>query len=225
MESMASSGCSSDTDNISIGMMVQQLRSSSEGTHCCRGEAHRWKEIRGGRSREGTRHENRQVYKQTNKPGRERDKQIRPSANAGTLWSLERSPCRYLMGILGGVRTHTSQTTRTTSRHSAVHTRIQRNTESTRQFRRTPTRLCRPLHQEARTCIMYESPHRIADTLRGLLAASCPSPTPLPVEHGGGEAAEGEEGSDDGSGGASIGPAQGGEKTAVSEEELVAGRR
>ncbi|CAM9990924.1 unnamed protein product [Scytosiphon promiscuus] len=68
--------------------------------------------------------------------------------------------------------------------------------------------------QEARTCIMYESPHRIADTLRGLLAASCSPPTPPP---------DCEEGSD--GGGASTGSVPEAGKAAPSEEELVAGRR
>ncbi|CAM9476396.1 unnamed protein product [Hapterophycus canaliculatus] len=62
--------------------------------------------------------------------------------------------------------------------------------------------------QEARTCIMYESPHRIADTLRGLLTASCSPPTP----GGGGH-------------GASISSAQQSGTAALSEEERVAGRR
>lgn len=48
--------------------------------------------------------------------------------------------------------------------------------------------------QEPRTCIMYESPHRIADTLRGLLAASCSLPSSsCGVAGGGAGLAEGPE--------------------------------
>ncbi|CAM9668010.1 unnamed protein product [Ectocarpus sp. 6 AP-2014] len=64
--------------------------------------------------------------------------------------------------------------------------------------------------QEPRTCIMYESPHRIADTLGGLLKASCPPPS----EHVGGRS-----GTDSG------GSHEGNEPPASSEAQLAAGRR
>ncbi|CAM9318157.1 unnamed protein product [Ectocarpus sp. 4 AP-2014] len=64
--------------------------------------------------------------------------------------------------------------------------------------------------QEPRTCVMYESPHRIADTLGGLLKASCPPPS----EHLGGRS-----GTDSG------GSHQGNETPVPSEAQLAAGRR
>ncbi|CAM9324547.1 unnamed protein product [Ectocarpus sp. 8 AP-2014] len=64
--------------------------------------------------------------------------------------------------------------------------------------------------QEPRTCIMYESPHRIADTLGGLLKASCPPPS---------EDLGGRSGTD------SSGSHEGNETPASSEAQLAAGRR
>ncbi|CAN0177440.1 unnamed protein product [Ectocarpus fasciculatus] len=64
--------------------------------------------------------------------------------------------------------------------------------------------------QEPRTCIMYESPHRIVDTLGGLLKASCPPPS---------EGPGGRSGTD------SSGSHEGNETPASSEARLAAGRR
>ncbi|CAM9109425.1 unnamed protein product [Ectocarpus sp. 12 AP-2014] len=63
--------------------------------------------------------------------------------------------------------------------------------------------------QEPRTCIMYESPHRIADTLGGLLKASCSPPS---------EGLDGRSGTDSG------GSHEGNETPVSSEAQLAAGR-
>lgn len=76
---------------------------------------------------------------------------------------------------------------------------------------------------------MYESPHRIADTLRGLLAAS--SPPPPQAVGSGTDGAEGrardEEGKEGGSIGSSVsvGAAGGGESAASTGAEFAAGQR
>ncbi|CAB1104795.1 unnamed protein product [Ectocarpus sp. CCAP 1310/34] len=64
--------------------------------------------------------------------------------------------------------------------------------------------------QEPRTCIMYESPHRIADTLGALLKASCPPPS---------EALDSRSGTDSG------GSREGNETPVSSEAWLAAGCR
>lgn len=74
---------------------------------------------------------------------------------------------------------------------------------------------------------MYESPHRIADTLRGLLAASCSSPATVGdsgtgfVERRDGEKEEG------GSGGSRVAKSAGeeSETKAWADMEHTAGRR
>lgn len=82
---------------------------------------------------------------------------------------------------------------------------------------------------------MYESPHRIADTLRGLLAASCSS-SPQAISSGtdvaegreGGEEEEEEDDDDDegrsGSGG-SNGAGAGESAASTTEAEFAAGQR